>query len=467
MTTKQRQIIHLMNRAAFGPSPVGLEKMLQLSLPEVIDHLFDSSKEFSALQAAPIKKNSISLKHVKPLDRKKRLKQLRVTQQKLNLEWLDKMAFSPGQLREKMAFFWHDHFACFCRFPALIQKQINTIREHALGYFGDLVLEITKDPAMIIYLNNKENVKGKPNENFGRELLELFTLGVGHYSEQDIKEAARAFTGWRFHPQSGDFFIDKEKHDFGKKTFLGKTAYFSGEDIINIIFENPRSGEYIVEKLYYYLSGQKIDEQQRTDLSRLFYESNYHIGTLVRAILTEETFYDENKMSKRVKSPVELLVGIMRLTQLHFSNSVAAVNIQRKLGQELFVPPDVSGWVSGKAWLDLSTISERLNLTRQLLTKGILKNNIRKQISTESIELIIPKNEQETLTKVQLNSMLHLLGSIAPGQKATFLSDILYIVKHKNLSRWIKKLDERPLSSTLDVKKLMIALMSRPEYQLN
>jgi len=468
MTSEQRKIIHLLNRAGFGPSSTNIEQLLQLSLNEVIDYLFESSKEYMPLKSAPFKRFSAIVPVGSKAKKFSHRRKLRIIKQNLNFEWLQKMAFSKSQLREKMAFFWHDHFACGSNYPALIQMQINTIRENSLEYFGDLVLNIAKDPAMINYLNNNKNVKNNPNENFGRELLELFTLGVGNYSEKDIKEAARAFTGWRFRKRTGEFYIKQELHDNGKKTFLGKTDYFNGEDIIQMIFENPRSGEYIVEKIYFFLTGKVIAAKRKESLSKSFYNSNYHIGTLVKAILSDDDFYTEDKIGTRVKSPIELLVGIMRITQIQFDNAISAIKIQQRLGQELFKPPNVSGWPSGRAWLDLSTISERLNLSNELLlNKSIRHQNKTRQISTESIELEIDKGNEETKVSVNLKPIMKLIANTNQGKKAERLMQILYPASHLNLNNMISRLNNKKYIRKSSIQVLLLRLLTQPEYQLN
>lgn len=469
MSTEQRNIIHILNRFAFGPSSLDIPGKLSMVVDDVISDLFESSAHFQPLKSAPLKP-IINPYQFRKLDNKQKnrlRKKRKLIMQSLNLEWLNEMAFGKAQLREKMALFWHDHFACSSLSPLLVQKQMNTIRENALEYFGDLVLNIAKDPAMINYLNNKQNVKDNPNENFGRELLELFTLGIGHYSEKDIKEASRAFTGWRYKQNTFEFFIDKTKQDHGKKTFLGRTDYFSGEDIIKIIFENPRSGEFIVEKIYKYLTGKKINSQKLKQLSVLFYESSYHIGTLLRAIIKDDDFYSEELIGNRIKSPIELIVNIMRITQLKFKNPVASINIQRKLGQQLFEPPNVSGWVEGKNWLDLGSISQRLNLTALLISQSNIQNKVSSPISTESIELVIQKKEMETETTFNLEPILNLLNEQNHKSKARFMANILYGKNHQNLNMLLRILNRGAYKNLINCKKLLVRLMSQPEYQLN
>ena len=297
------------------------------------------------------------------------LKKNRKSVSTLNLKWLREMSHSPAQLREKMAFFWHDHFACKSQIAKAALLQVNTLRENAIGNFGDLLHAISKDPSMLLFLNNQQNKKSSPNENFARELCELFTLGRGNYTEQDVKEASRAFTGWSTLP-NGSFFFRKRQHDYGKKTFLGRKGNFSGEDIIEILLEEKATARHVTRKLYRYLVSHQEDPQQIENWARLFYESGYDISTLLSAIFESDHFRSSQHFGARIKSPVEYMVSILRLLEIDPSDEKGLLFLQKALGQTLFFPPNVAGWPEGKAWIDGSSLLTRLRFPMGLGSGG-------------------------------------------------------------------------------------------------
>ncbi len=279
----------------------------------------------------------------------------------LNLYWLHEMVNSRGQLREKMAFFWHGHFACRNLNVFYQQELLDVIRRNALGNFGELLKEVSKSAAMLNFLNNQQNRKDHPNENFAREVMELFTLGRGNYTEHDIKEAARAFTGWGSTPK-GEFLFRRFQHDFGNKAVLGKTGNFEGEEVLNILLEQKQTARFLAQKLYKFFVHEIPDAEKVEWLSDRFYKNNYDISGLLEDIFTSEWFYDEKNIGARIKSPVELIAGIQRMLPLKLENEEAFLLIQRVLGQLLFYPPNVAGWPGGKAWIDSSSLMMRMRI---------------------------------------------------------------------------------------------------------
>lgn len=295
-------------------------------------------------------------------DTKKQLRiQSREDIKKLNLLWLDAMASGNAALREKMALFWHGHFACRVVNIYYQQLLLNDIRQHALGNFGNLLKAVSKSAGMLQFLNNQQNRKQHPNENFAREVMELFTMGRGHYTEDDVKEAARAFTGWGFTPD-GQFSYRPLLHDDGSKTFLGKTGNFNGDDILNILLEQKQTALFITQKIYRYFVNEQADDVKVQWLANRFYQGNYSISNLMNDIFTADWFYDEQNIAQKIKSPVELLVGIRRLLPMQVQNPEIQLLFQRALGQLLFYPPNVAGWPGGKAWIDSSSLMLRLRL---------------------------------------------------------------------------------------------------------
>lgn len=299
-------------------------------------------------------------------DEKKMLQQKnREGVRNLNIYWLHEMVNSSAQLREKMAFFWHGHFACRNLNVFFQQGLLDVIRRDALGNFGTLLKEVSKNAAMLNFLNNQQNRKDHPNENFAREVMELFTLGRGNYTENDVKEAARAFTGWSA-TIKGEYIFRKGQHDFGNKTVLGKTGNFEGDEVLDILLQKKETAQFVTKKLYKFLVNELADDTKVEWLAERFYKNEYDISKLLEDIFTSEWFYEEKNIGAKIKSPVELLAGIQRMLPMKFEKEEALLLIQRSLGQLLFYPPNVAGWPGGKNWIDSSTLMMRMRIPQML-----------------------------------------------------------------------------------------------------
>lgn len=296
-------------------------------------------------------------------ERKKRQKKNREGVRNLNMYWMAEMVNSSAQLREKIAFFFHGHFACRNLNVFYQQGLIDVIRRNALGNFGTMLKEVSKSAAMLNFLNNQQNKKDHPNENFAREVMELFTLGRGNYTEHDVKEAARAFTGWGANVQ-GEFQFRKIQHDYGSKTVLGKTGNFDGEEVLDILLDKRETAYYVTYKLYKFLVNETPDKEKITWLAERFYNNNYEIAGLLEDIFTSDWFYNEKNIGSLIKSPVELLTGIQRMLPMKLENEEALMVLQRILGQLLFYPPNVAGWPGGKAWIDSSSLMMRMRIPK-------------------------------------------------------------------------------------------------------
>jgi uncharacterized protein (DUF1800 family) len=275
------------------------------------------------------------------------------------------MVNSSAQLREKMAFFWHGHFACRNLNIFFQQGLLDVIRRNALGNFGTLLKEVSKNAAILNFLNNQQNRKDHPNENFAREVMELFTLGRGNYTEKDVKEAARAFTGWSA-TIKGDYIFRKGQHDFGTKTVLGKTGNFDGGEVLDILLQQKETARFVTRKLYKFLVNEQPDDTKVEWLAERFYKNEYEISKLLEDIFTSDWFYEEKNIGAKIKSPVELIVGIQRMLPMKFEREEALLLIQRSLGQLLFYPPNVAGWPGGKNWIDSSTLMMRMRIPQML-----------------------------------------------------------------------------------------------------
>ncbi|HEU4717418.1 MAG TPA: DUF1800 domain-containing protein, partial [Bacteroidia bacterium] len=266
MISESRQMHHLLLRAGFGMTPELEKKFDRKSRQEAVDEIFkDAAIDQDLLYIQKPKTNDKG--EVRPLKVVVLILKSQKEKEMLNLAWIDRMAVAKAQLREKMTMFWHNHFATSAPFGWLMQVQHNTLRKYALGSFRDMLHAISVDPAMIIWLNNQQNKKDAPNENFAREVMELFTLGEGNgYTENDIRQAARAFTGWTVN-KKGDFEFHPKEHDDGVKEIFGKSGNFDGSDVIDMLLEKPELAVFICRKIYRWFVNSEVDEERVQDLA--------------------------------------------------------------------------------------------------------------------------------------------------------------------------------------------------------
>ncbi len=450
---------HLMNRAGFGPSPALWQQRGKRDTNEWVAWLLEDSRGARPLQASgaetPERGERANMTEDERQERRK--EHVRMLFQ-LNAAWVDRMASGEGMLCEKMTLFWHDHFAC--RFPTILftETQHQTLRQHALGSFRDLLFAISKDPGMLSFLNNQQNRKEQPNENFARELLELFTLGRGHYTENDIHEAARAFTGWGF-TLGGEFVFRRAWHDTGSKTFLGKSGHFTGEDILNIVLEERQTARFLTEKLYRYLVHPQPDPEVVDTWSRLFYESDYDLPRLLLEMLLSDHFYEARNLGARIKSPVEYLVGLIRAFGLEFQDERGIIFVQKALGQTLFQPPNVAGWPEGRAWIDGSSLLLRMQLPRLLLAREEFDFAVKQEFAGNEEPFRLDRDFRSLQATVDWDRL-------AKGVKVSELPEFLLAVPPR--SDWKDLADQLrgPMIPTQAGQKAAISLVCSPEYQL-
>lgn len=485
VTIRQKNI-HLWWRAGFGPAaadipaldtdkPGNLFKRIMAASQSAPPLLDVADQEIQQLVMASDDSLGMSKQQLSP-EQKKMLREASAAGLKnLNLAWLSQMVNSSQQLREKMSLFWHGHFATRTINIIHQQKLLEIIRNNALGRFGDLVRAVSKSGAMINFLNNNQNRKDHPNENFARELMELFTLGRGHYTENDIKESARAFTGWGADIK-GDFVFRPRQHDDGPKTFLGQSGNFNGDEVISIILEQKQTALFITGKIYRYFVNPDGDSTRIAALADRFYKSNYDIGDLMNTIFTADWFFDEKNIAAKIKSPIELLAGIRRMLPMQLENEQAQLLVQRLLGQTLFYPPNVAGWPGGKSWIDSSTLMTRLRLP-QLIYAGDTLN-------------LKPKDDDDTMMGMkdrEQRAFGKKNGGMKPGQQigATISWD-QYLPQFSSVKRedllgnlsallLLKGSTLKPATvlqyadaSTREkfIETVTVGLMSTPEYQL-
>ncbi|MEO5701177.1 MAG: DUF1800 domain-containing protein [Casimicrobiaceae bacterium] len=283
--------------------------------------------------------------------------------------WLQEMLVTPSPLTERMTLFWHNHFVSAqpkVRVTRLMLAQNTTLRAHALGNFGSLLHALAKDPAMIVYLDGAQNRKGAPNENFAREVMELFTLGEGHYTETDVKEAARAFTGWSLDRETGVFIVRPLLHDPGVKTIFGRTGRFDGDDVLDLLLARPETASFVTTKLWREFVSPDPDQREVARIAGRFRASHYDIRVALRELLTSDAFYRADNRAVLVKSPVELVVGSLRQLAILPRDPLPFALAAAGMGQNLFSPPNVKGWPGGEVWINTNTLLARKQFLERL-----------------------------------------------------------------------------------------------------
>lgn len=473
--TRQQQTRYLLARAGFGATPAELDEAAQKPLKKLVRQLINDSASAPDLRVVDVdtnetKKQLKGLFQAGHLDKNMLKERIRDNAEKvrdLNLQWLDQMATGKAALREKMALFWHGHFACRTqgRNPLFMQQYANTIRQNALGKFSDLLMAVSKEPAMLQFLNNQQNRKNAPNENFAREVMELFTLGRGNYSEHDIKEAARAFTGWQF-TLDGQFVFREQVHDEGEKTIFGKTGAFKGEDVIAMLLENKQTARFITAKIYRFFVCETEDKKQIDALAEQFYKSGYDITALLETIFTSEWFYDAKNVGAHIKSPVELLAGLRHTLGVQFEQPQSQIFVQRTLGQLLFYPPNVAGWPGGKNWIDSSSLLFRMQLPSYVLKAAEIAVQPKEDgdVNTQSLAR---KGGSRFQTKVNWTDFETAFAKTTDANLTDALaSTLLPFPLRPDQRELINKQAKPGQSRSEQIRALTAALMSLPEYQL-
>ncbi|MSO71713.1 MAG: DUF1800 family protein [Alphaproteobacteria bacterium] len=367
---------HLLTRTGFAATTSEADELRALNRAAAVDRVLASARTEPASPPP-----GFALKWTEPprvqdmneTERKKYQDLQRSQEIELKSWWMEEMANTPSPVTEMMTLFWHGHFTSSLqkvRFPALIYRQNQLFRQHALGNFGKLLAGIVHDPAMLIYLDNVSNPQRfalgqqAPNENLARELLELFTLGEGNYAETDIKEIARALTGYAYDPRTGEFQSFAARHDGGRKAILGQAGNFTGDDVVALLLADPRTSERIVKSLWVAFVSPQPDPSEVKRLAAIFRQNNYEMKPLLRALWLSDAFWAEANRGTLVKSPVELLVGTLRTFGVTLSEGAPLVTVARRMGQDLFDPPNVKGWPGGLTWINSDTYLQRQEIIR-------------------------------------------------------------------------------------------------------
>ena len=450
----QQQLQHLYWRAGFGMHPKS-NTIISKQRTSVVEVLFESSKAFT-----PLHIDLSYLDGIKPVDLKSFPELAREINQKgtkkileFNIAWVKRLVNPSELLRERMTLFWANHFVCRERNPLYAERYNNTLRYFALGDFRDFVKAISKEAAMLKYLNGKQNRKAKPNENFARELMELFTLGEGQYSEKDIKECARAFTGYS-HDFEGDFVYKENRHDNNSKLFFNSIGNYDGDDIIDIILKNKQCAAFISDKIYRHFVNPKPNKKHIAAMTDVFFK-DYNIENLMRFVFLSDWFYDDDNIGSKIKSPIEYLVGMANTVPVVFEKEKDLIKIQKLLGQILLNPPNVAGWKGDKAWIDANTIMIRLKLPSVILNNSVIDSGQNDQFKKKFIQKYKGKLPFKTLPN--WTTFLENFEAVATEDLQDY---ILQGTINKGTADYLKTL------SKMSKREYCVQLMSLPEYQM-
>lgn len=484
------QARHLLLRAGFGGSPEQIQALVSWGPQRAVDTLINldaapppeagAASEFDKdIMRPPDAEERRQIQQARRARDENALAQLRAEREKREMRdrvqirdvqrwWLKRMIETPRPLEEKMVLFWHGHFATSYRtiensWHMYLQNEM--FRRNAVGNFGDLLRAIIRDPAMLAYLDNNDSRRGRPNENLARELMELFSLGVGHYSEHDIKEGARALTGYSFYDD--EFQFQRANHDTGSKDILGRTGTLDGDDFVAAILEQKACPRYITRKLYRYFVADVPDDDRDVDaptrsvlgaLASSLQSGNYNLKPMLRRLFLSEHFYDPVVMGQQIKSPVQLVVGSVRSLDTPVRDLSLLLDAMDRMGQNLLFPPSVKGWDGGRSWINTSTLFVRQNILAFLLTG-------KKPVGFDALK------------DVEKYDPAHLLGALAaaePGAEKDGARVADYLLKF-TLGRAPESaraaLDEFGASTggqvTPDtVTGMLVLITAMPEYQL-
>jgi hypothetical protein len=461
---------HLFRRSGFGTTYLDLRAAVERGFSVVIEEVLNGTESAASLYAV-LENAGAAFAQGDSINN-------------LRAWWIYTMLGTEHPLREKMTLFWHNHFvSSFTKVnrPSKMYSQNRLLRKHALGKFPAFLMEISKDPAMLKYLDSNDNIKGRPNENYAREVMELFSLGLGNYTEKDIQEAARAFTGW--HTSGKDFEFDERFHDFEQKTFLRKTGKWNGNDIVEIILEQPACAQFLSRKLYHYFVSETAEPPDALlePLASAFRKRDYDIAGIVSTILRSRHFYSEYAYRQKVKCPVEFALGAVRSVTSDkdkpFSHAVLVPKVDA-MGQPLFAPPNVKGWPGGKTWLNTSTVLARHNFAQQVAS-GHLEANYSQPRFLDGEEggddiqrpSPPPRNTPPSNPNMDIAKLVAKENVKEPKAVVEFLFDVFLQgeVSAKSKEKLVAYMaDAKPDDKERDhrIRETAHAIMTMPEYQL-
>lgn len=434
-------IAQLLRRAGFGCTPQELKYYKSLGYEGTLHELLNPKNVDNAQLETAIREQGFDFTNSIDLRR----------------WWLYRMTFSRRPLEEKMTLFLHGHFATSdrkVRNPHAMYLQNLLFRKYALGDFHQLLLNVSKDPAMIIWLDNQQNRKGKPNENYAREVMELFTVGIGNYGEADIKEAAKAFTGWQTRPEG--FFFNKNQHDNSVKSFLGKSGNFNGEDIIAMLVKHPATGRFLARKLISFFAHENPEKSFVERVAGAYTESKYSLCAMLKVIFNDKSFRSDRTYHAKIKSPAELVVGSLKVLQIeNLDNDLP--QMMGAMGQDLFHPPSVKGWDGGNAWISSETMMERFNFAARAV--GMRFDEL--SATASPTQLVKRQGMKNSLDLVNYFCNLLVDGDIPRSARDRLVEYASFDPDGKKVSMME---DERNLDAKL--RGLVHLIMTLPTYQL-
>lgn len=400
---------HLLSRTGFAPSFSEIKTLSSLNRRQAIDY------QLSTLKTEPFTElpdkfrlpyqNDFNWKKASQQQKKQQRKLLRQQSNELKQWWLHEMIVTHSPFTENLTLFWHNHFVSSSqkvKHPALMAQQNATLRQHAANNFADFVKIMLKDPALLRYLDNHKNRKDKPNENLARELLELFTLGEGHYSEQDVKQAAKALSGYTVNPKTGQFRFNRKQHDHSSKTLFGERGDFDANDLVDLILKQPQTARHITQKLWQHYITTPVPPQTLSRLSDRF-RQDYQLKPLIRAILMQPEFWHADNIGSKIKDPINLVVGTLRQFKQQPKQIKQLLRAASSMGQNLLAPPNVKGWNTGTAWINTTTLLARQNYmakaTRGMQLKALVQQQ--NQSNQAWLKALLPSSQHAQIDSQQ------------------------------------------------------------------
>jgi uncharacterized protein (DUF1800 family) len=476
---------HLLNRGGFGGPPAEIQKLADLDLDAAVASLLDYEKipdptaNPDWAKPDPTRIERYRAAKDAPPEEKKKLQQAEQQMQREQMQelrgwWLQRMAHGPRPFQEKMVLFWHGHFATSVekvREAYYMWRQNELFRRLATGNWQQLLLEAGKDPAMLIWLDQAQSNKQHPNENYAREVMELFSLGEGHYTEKDITEGARALTGWSLDRSKQQYIYRPFQHDAGVKTFLGRTGNLDGDDVIAQIVAQPQAARFLTAKLWNYFAGQYPPDDLNLALANVFRANGNNLKPFLRVMFRSEEFYAADIIRNQVKSPVQWLIGSVRMLECQLPPTLVSWGMLRQLGQDLFAPPNVKGWDGGVTWITTNTLLTRYN-DAQSLVQGTLP-------ALSAADLARKAGGAGGEKAMKALQRLHMggvdLDKILTPDERTDKDLLVTSLEHRLLQSSLKGEQELALSEFLDSKTTLNdadilttirLVMSTPAYQV-
>jgi uncharacterized protein (DUF1800 family) len=450
---------HLLNRAGFGGRRDEITSLYRLGLEGAVDSLLRPTDR-RLPQPDWLTEDEADHRQLSKDERKEKRKLNGQRLRTLIGDWIMSMIETPtpaDMLRARMTFFWHGHFATSIqkvKAPRAILAQLQLFDAMAVGSYGKLLHAIVRDPAMLIYLDNTRNHRGKPNENLARELMELFSLGPGNYSESDIRDGARALTGWGIGPQG--FRLAAQRHDSDKKTILGQTGRFDADDFVEIILQQPACAAFMIRKLWQYFAGADPTPEVLGALAAGFRASDYDVRLAVRDILRHPAFYSDAVRGNQIKSPVQLVVGTARTLRVQVNTPKIYQRMLALMGQTPYQPPNVKGWPGGRAWIDTTRLVTRYTFA-EMIADGKIPGDVDPQMRSRQ-------------RGVQFDPHPLVNDLVAPEEIVAELTNQLLTVpptngEHRLLTKNLRE-DLAHLTASAAVQQAVGNLMRLPQYQL-